>query len=83
MTSMGTPENGFRKPKIGDPERKEPMTVRAAVTQWGDDWRLMFEGYHFIRREHMEQDTHDSWDFHSMVMMERGEKPRIRVVDTL
>lgn len=76
----GTPENGFRKQRIEEPERR-PMTIREAVAKYGDEWRLLLPGFHFIKREHMEQHTFDSWEAVDMVDMERGKQSRIRLED--
>lgn len=80
MSKMGTPENGFRKPSKPDP-RSAPMTVREAVTKYGDNWRLMFPDHRFIRAEHMECETSDTWDALYMREMEKGERSRILVED--
>lgn len=83
MKDMGTPANGFCKPRIGSEEdtRIIPITIREAVAKYGDEWRLMMTGTTFIRMEHMERETHDTWDALYMREMERGERPRVRVWD--
>ena len=78
---MGTPANGFCKPRLGDAKPRE-VTVREPVTKYGDEWRLMVPGHHFIKREHMESETSDTWDGLHMTQMERGKRPRIRLEDT-
>lgn len=80
MSKMGTPENGFRKTQQQEPKRHE-MTIREAVTKYGDEWRLMFPDHRFIREEHMECETRDTWEALHMRQMERGERSRIRVED--
>ena len=72
--------NGFRKQVPAEPKRP-PMTIREAVAKHGDDWRLMFPGVHFIKREHMERHTFDSWEALDMEHMERGKKSRIAPAD--
>ena len=76
----GTPENGFRKQVAEEPKRSE-MTIREAVAKYGDSWRLMWPGFQFIKREHMEHHTFDSWEAADMADMERGKKSRIRLGD--
>lgn len=62
---------------------KPTPTVREMVTQHGDNWRLLFGGANlpFVRREHMERETSDTWDAQNMREMERGERDRIREHD--
>jgi len=74
---MGTPANGFRKPRRPNPEDRAPMTIREAVTKYGDNWRLLYSDHRFIKREHMEQHTQDYWEARDMARMERGEKSRV------
>ena len=85
MSNMGTPDDGYRKPRLPrkDGPKNPPMTIREAVTRYGDDWRLMMPHLHFIHREHMECETQDKWEFMDMVAMERGEKSRIKTGDLL
>lgn len=78
---MGNAGNGFRKQRLGDDKRPE-MNIRELVTKYGDEWRIMVPGHHFIQREHMESATSDTWDGLQMRLMERGERSRIRLEDT-
>lgn len=77
---MGTPDNGFRKPFRPAAQRNQaPMTVRQAVTKWGDDWRLMMDQQSPYKHEvFMETVTRDGWEAADMVHMERGLLGRIR-----
>lgn len=76
-SKMGTPANGFRKPEMPNPQESMSMTIREAVTKYGDNWRLLYPDHHFIKREHMEQHTSDFWEARAMVRMERGQKSRV------
>ena len=67
--------------QVAKPADKPMMTIREAVTKHGDLWRLLFPTLHFVRREHMECNTQDSWEAQQMEQMERGERPRIRDED--
>ena len=69
----------FRKqlPKLPEP------TVREMVAKYGDDWRLLFGGTSlpFVRRQHMERTTSDTWEAAHMLKMEQGELDRVPELD--
>ncbi len=81
---MGTPENGFCKPYRPTkpyPGKSDPMTVRAAVARYGDDWRLFIDKKSPFSRGHLESTTHDCLEAIHMGFMERGIKARVEICE--